>query len=201
MLLQRGRFGVELRELAGQHNAQLGAHLVAQAGVAFGLRRLPLQRVHLARDFVENVVDARQIELGIFQARFRQPLARFVFGYAGGLLDDGAAVGGLAAEDLPDPSLLDDGVGLGAKARAHEDVLNVAQAAELAVQQILAFAGAEEAARDLDFAGLEGALEFTAANLQHDCSGVVGAAPSADGRRLPQQLSSLRSGPGRTSSE
>ena len=90
------------------------------------------------------------------------------FGDAGGLFDDGAAVGRLAAEDLADASLLDDGVGLGPEAGAHEDVLNVAQAAELAVEQIFAFAGAEQAARDCDFSGLEGALELAAADLEHD---------------------------------
>ena len=83
----------------------------------------------------------------------------------GGLFDDGAAVGGLAAEDLPDAPLLDDGVGLGAEARAHEDVLNVAQAAELAVQQIFAFAGAERR-RVIWISPHEGALEFAAPDLE-----------------------------------
>ncbi len=168
LLLQRACLGFQLRELAGQYDAQLVAHLVAQFGVTFGLRRLPLQRIHLPRDFVEDVVDACQVQLGVFQSRFGQPLARLVLGDAGRLFDDGAAIGRLAAQDLADASLLDDGVGLGAKAGAHEDVLNVAQAAELAVQQVLAFAGAEQAARDLDLAGLEGPLEFAAANLQYD---------------------------------
>ena len=168
LLLERGSFRIELRKLAGQHDAQFVAHLVAQLGVTLGFRRLPLQRIHLPRDFVEDVVDAGQVELGVFQPSFGQPLARFVLGDAGSLFNDGAAIGGLAAEDLADASLLDDGVGLGAKAGAHEDVLNVAQAAELAVQQIFAFAGAEQAARDLDFAGLEGALKFAAADFQDD---------------------------------
>ncbi len=109
-----------------------------------------------------------RVELGVLEASFRQPLARFVLGDAGGFFNDGAAVGRLAAQDLPDATLLDDGVGLRAKAGAHEDVLNVAQAAELAVQQVFAFAGAEESARDLDFAGLESALELAAADFEDD---------------------------------
>src|ERR1019366_3360007 len=164
---EQGSLGIKLRELADQQHAQLGAHFVAQPGVALGLRGLPLQRVHLARDFVEDVVDAGEILLRVFEAGLRQALARFELGDAGGLFNDGAAVCGLAAEDLTDAALLDDGVGLRAETGAHEDVLNIAQTTELAVEQILALAGTEQAARDRDFAGFEGALKFAAANFQH----------------------------------
>ena len=155
--------GVELRiefgalhapdrgELAGQHDAQLGAHLVAQARVALGLRGLALQRIHLARDFFEDVVDAGQVQLGVFEAGFGEALLGLELGDAGGFFENRAAVGGTAAEDLADASLLDERVGLGPEAGAHEQFLNVAQAAELAVQQIFAVAGAEQAARDHDF--------------------------------------------------
>jgi len=43
LLLKRACVHIQLGELAGQHNAQLGAHLVTQLGVALGLRRLALQ--------------------------------------------------------------------------------------------------------------------------------------------------------------
>ena len=56
----------------------------------------------------------------------------------------------------------------GPKPGAHEQVLNVAQAAELSVQQIFAFAGAEEPPRNGDLSGLECALELATANLEHD---------------------------------
>ena len=81
-------------ELAGQHDAQLGAHFVAQLGVALGLRGLALQRIHLARDFFEDVVDAGQVLLGVFEAGFRKALPGLELGDAGGLFDNGAAVGG-----------------------------------------------------------------------------------------------------------
>jgi len=44
-----------------------------------------------------------------------------------------------------------------------EDVLNIAQAAELAIQQVLALAGAEQAARNHHFALLRRALELAPA--------------------------------------
>jgi len=74
----------------------------------------------------------------------------------------------LGAEQLSNALLPNHGVALRAKAGAHEDVLNVAQAAQLAVQQVLAFSGAEQAAGDNNFALLCGrALKLTAPNLEH----------------------------------
>ena len=157
-----------MREPAGQQHAQFGPHFIAKLGVALGLGRLPLQRIHLARDFVKNVIDAGEILSGVFEAGFRQPFAGLELGDAGGLFDDGPAIGRLAAQDLPDASLLNDGVGLRPQAGAHEDVLNIAQAAQLAIQQVFALAGAEEAPGDHDLAGLEGPLELAAADLEHD---------------------------------
>ncbi len=49
-----------------------------------------------------------------------------------------AAVERLGAEELADALLADDGVGFAAEAGAHEDVLNVAEAADLAVEEVLA---------------------------------------------------------------
>ena len=116
------------------------------------MRGLALQRIHLPRDFLEDVIDAGQVLLGVFEARFGQPLLGLELGDAGSFFDDGAAVGGTAAQDLPDASLLDQGVGLRPQTGAHEEFLNIAQAAELAVQQVFAFAGAEQAAGDHDLA-------------------------------------------------
>ena len=58
-------------------------------------------------------------------------------------------------------------VGLRPEARPHEKFLNIAQAAELAVQQIFAVTGTEQAARDHDFSGAKLLLvELAATNLQ-----------------------------------
>ena len=67
---------------------------------------------------------------------------------------DGAAVLRLRRKNLPDAPLLDDGVAFRTEAAAHEDVLDVAQARLAAINEVFAFAGAEEAAGDGDFAGL-----------------------------------------------
>ena len=108
--LERRRLLFQFGELAGQHHPQLGPHLVAQLGIALRLRRLPLQRVHLPRDFVENVVNARQVLLGFLQPGFRQAFARFELGNAGGFFDNRPAIGGTAAQNLADAALLDQGI-------------------------------------------------------------------------------------------
>ena len=90
-------------------------------------------------------------------------------GDSGGFFDDRAAVLGLGAEELADALLADDGVGLAAEAGAHEDVLDVAEAADLAVEEVFGVAGAEEAAGDGELAGADGgAAELAAADLEDD---------------------------------
>ena len=97
LAIERHALGVHDRELAGEHNPQLGAHFVAQAAVALGLAGLAFERIHLARDFFEDVIDAVEILFRLFEAGFGEALFGFEFRDAGGLFDDVAAVGGTAA--------------------------------------------------------------------------------------------------------
>ena len=159
--------GVHQRHAAGQHHAQSAAQFVAHSREALSLRRLTLQAVHLPRDFFKNVVHACQVLFGALQAQLGQPLPVLEARNPRRFLDDGPPVVRLGAEQLADALLPDDGVALRSQARAHEDVLNIAQPAQLAVQQILALAGAEQAAGNHDLAFLRRALEFAAANLEH----------------------------------
>ena len=165
--LEPGLLGIHRGHAAGQHNAQPAAQFVAHGSEALGLGGLALEAVHLPRDFFEDVVDAGEVLLRAFEAQLGETLLGFEAGDAGGFFDDGAAIVRLGAEQLADALLADDGVALRAEAGAHEDVLNVAQAAELAVEQIFAFAGAEQAACDDDFALLRSAMEFAAADLEN----------------------------------
>ena len=114
---------------------------------------MPLQRVHLARDFFENVIHAREVLLSILKARLRQSFLSFEFCYSRRFFDNRATVGWSAAQDLPNASLFDQRIGLRPKPRAHEQLLNIAQAAEFPIQQILTIARAEQTPRDDDFPG------------------------------------------------
>src|SRR5258708_32940916 len=136
-------FLVHLSELAGEHDSKFGAHLVAQPGIALGLASLALERVHLPRDFFEDVIHAVEISFGVFESRLGKTLLRLEFRNAGGLFNDGAAVSRTAAQNLTDASLLDERVRLRPKTGAHEQFLDVAQTAQFSVQQVLAVAAAE----------------------------------------------------------
>src|SRR5262249_30413462 len=85
-----------------------------------------------------------------------------------GLFDDGAPVMRLRAQQLADAFLPDDRVTLRPQARSHEDVLDIAQPAELSVQQILAVACPEEPPSNHNLALLRRPVELSAANLQHN---------------------------------
>src|SRR5205823_12966700 len=126
--------------------------LFAQPLVAAGLRGLSLQRAALLLNLEDNVVDPREILLRRLQLQFRGAAAALVFRHARRFLDQLTAIRGTRAEDLPDLSLLDDGVGAHAETGIHQQVLHVLEPHDLAVNQVLALPGAIQPPRDLDIA-------------------------------------------------
>src|SRR5208282_941921 len=145
---------VHLRELAGEHHAQLGAHLVAQPGIALRLAGLALERVHLPRDFFENVVHAIQIRLGVLKTRLGQTLLRLEFRDPSRFFDDGAAIRWTAAQNLADAPLLDQRIRFRPQARSHEQFLDVAQTTQFSIQQVFAIPAAEQPARHGNLSGV-----------------------------------------------
>ncbi len=117
-----------MRNLRRKHLAQIASRLRLQLGISLRLRSLPLQRIHLARDFLQNVEHARQVLLGAFEFRLRQPLASFEFRDSGRFFDHVPAVLRLIAQNLSDAPLLDDRVAFRAQSRPKKEVLNIAQA-------------------------------------------------------------------------
>ena len=155
-------------ELTGQYQPKLGSHFIPQASVTLRLGSLSLQRVHLPRDFLEDIIHPVQVELGIFQPGFREPLLGLKLRDSGSFFKNVAAVCWTAAQDLPDSALLNQRVRLRPEAGAHEQFLNIAQPAKLAVQQIFAIPRAEQPPRDHNLSRAKLLLvEFAAANLQN----------------------------------
>ena len=73
---------------------------------------------------------------------------------------------------MTDTALLDQCIRLGPEAGAHEEFLNVAQAAEFPVEQVLAVTGTKQTTGDRDFAGtILLLIELAAANFKNDVSG------------------------------
>src|SRR5260370_34919135 len=142
---------------------------MGRLGVVLSIGGLALKGIHLERDLIKNIVDSGQVQFRLLKPRLGQPLLGFELGNAGGFFDNRTPVIGLAAEDLADATLLDDRVGLGAKSGSHKDILDIAQAAEFAIQQILALARAEQPPRANKFTGFElRGLELAAADLQNN---------------------------------
>ena len=128
---------------------------------------MALERIHLPRDFLEDVIHPGQVLLGIFKSRFGEALLGLELCYAGSFFDDGAAIRGTAAQDLPDASLLDQGIGFWPQPGSHEQFLDIAQTAQLSVQQIFAFAAAKQAPVHDDLPSLKLLLELSAADLKN----------------------------------
>ena len=92
-----GGLEVHLGHAAGENDAEACAQLVAECAVTLGLGGLALERGHLACDFFEDVVDAREILFCGFEAELGEALFRLEAGDAGGLFDDAATVERLGA--------------------------------------------------------------------------------------------------------
>src|SRR5207237_10297912 len=97
---------------------------------------------------------------------------------AGRLLEDGAALAGRSLQEDVDLALGDDAVGVVAGAGTQEQVLDVLEPADLAVDEVFAFAGAIDAAGDLHFLHVGG--EVAAGVVEgHGDLGEAEAAPRA----------------------
>ena len=132
-------------------DGDLGAlELVAQ--VQIFLRRLGLlaQGLDLQLQLIDLIVDTQQVFLRAGKLALRLLLAVAVARDAGRLLKDLTALVALAGDDLCDAPLPDDRVPVAAEAGVHEQLVDVAQAAGLAVDGIFALAAAVIAAGDHD---------------------------------------------------
>ncbi len=159
----------------------VGLQLGEEILIALRLARLALQRIDLAAHLAEDVLDAEEVRLGVLELAERLFLLAFEFGDARRLLEDGAAVLRAGREDLVDLPLLHDRVGGPADAGVHEELVDVAQAARVLVDLVLAGAVAEEAAGDGDFVELGAELVLAVAEGQRDlghAERLAGVAPA-----------------------
>ncbi len=173
----------QLPILAGEQHLFPAPQFVTKFLVAAGLAGLAFQRAALLLDLEHDVVDARQVLLGGLEFQLGGAAARLVLRHACGFLDQLSTVGRACAENQSDLALLDDGVGLGAKTGVHQEVVDVAQAAGVTVNEVFAFPRAIEPPGHLDlprnrlnqFLGLfrreDRALGHGHATLVRECPG------------------------------
>ncbi len=139
---------LDLEEAEAIEHPLEALHLLTHGPIAPRLAGLALQTLELLLHLVDDVVDAKEVLLGCLELEGGLAAARLVLGDPGGLFDERPPIGRLRREDLADLPLLDDGVGLRAEARVHEQLVDVAQSAHLPVHQVLALAVPVEAPCD-----------------------------------------------------
>jgi len=120
-----GNLGLQLVELMPRELGIQVLEFSSELLVAAGFARLALERADLALDFPDEVGDAQQILLGIFELAQGLLLLRLVLGDPGGLLEDHPAVLRLARQDLGNVALRHDAVAGPAHAGAHEQLLDI----------------------------------------------------------------------------
>jgi hypothetical protein len=126
--------------------------LVPETLVSPCLRRLALERAALLLNLVDDVVHARQVLLRGFELQFSRSAAALVLRHPGRFFDQLPAVGWTGAQNLTDLALLDYGVGLHAEPGIHQEILHVAQTADLAIDQVLTLTGSIQPPHQFDVA-------------------------------------------------
>src|SRR5581483_6250277 len=112
----------------------------------------------LLLDLVRDVAEAEEVGIDALQLAERLGLAGAESADAGRLLEDRPPFLRRCLQQHIDAALLDDAVGVGPGAGAEEQVLDVLEAAELVVDEVLALAAAVDPAGDLQFVVLGGEL-------------------------------------------
>ena len=135
---------------AGEQQLLPVTQLVAQPLVPARFRGLSLERAELLFELEDDVFQAREVLRRGLELELGCAAPRLVLGDAGGFLYELAPVRRSRAEDHPDLALLDDGVGLGAQACVHQELVHVAQPADLAVDEIFALARSIQPPRHFD---------------------------------------------------
>ena len=142
--------GAQDADVVGQQ-AQPG---VAQVGLddggLAGDLRLAAERLELAAQLGGEVLDAGQVGLHRVELAQRLLLALAVLEHAGGLLDERPAVLGARVQDGVELALADDDVHLAADAGVGQQLLDVEQAAGVAVDGVFALARPEHQPADRD---------------------------------------------------
>ena len=171
-LIERLRLGVEpLRQIAVFHRAEVDTQLLEAIAVfleALGLGCLELDGAELLFYFLNDVLDAGQVLIDPFQLSQRLDLLGLESTDAGGLFEDGAAVLVRGLQKNIDLALGDDAQVVVAGTGAEEEVLDVFEPADLAVDEVFTFAGAVDAAGDLDFRGFRRQLTLAVVERHGD---------------------------------
>ena len=156
--LEAAQLRGELQMLAVTAGEAEMAQAMAEALVSHGLGRLASQAADLPADFAHHVGHAREILVGQCELAQRFPPQALILGDAGGLLEHGPPLLRLGRQDLVDLALRHDRIARAPYPGVHEQLLDVLQAAGLAVEKVFAQAPPVHPAHDLDLVKLAAEL-------------------------------------------
>ena len=136
-------------------------HIIEQGLITPGLGGLTLQRAHLAFHFRNDIGDAQQVGFRVF--KFAQSLLFLTFEFrdTGSFFEHHSAIFRLGTQEHVNLALRHDRVGLTANACARKQIIDVLQAADRAIEAVLAAAITEDAAADGDFVVVHSQRSFT----------------------------------------
>jgi hypothetical protein len=146
-----GLLGLEVRVVVREQGDFVFAELVGELLEFLRLFDLVFQGFDLALHFEEDVLDAREVQVRLFELSLGLDLALLVDGRAGRFLEDLADVFRFRVEDPVDLALLDHRVAATAETGGREKADDVFQTAWLLVDQVFALAVGVEAAGQRDF--------------------------------------------------
>ena len=143
-------------EVGGEERQVQRLPLLVERLVLARLPRLALDGAELSAHFLHHVSHPLEVQPGRLELALRLRPLLLVAGDAGGLLDEDPALPGLGRQHVVQALLVHQRVGLGIDAGAGEQVLDVAQPARIAVEEILALTRAVEATGHADLAPRHG---------------------------------------------
>jgi hypothetical protein len=144
--------------------------------VALGALPLSREASDLARDLVDQVVEALQVAGRLLEPPLRRAPAVPIEADARRLLEQLAAIVRPVGQQRVDHPALDDDARTRAQPRASQQVGDVAQPARRAVEEVVAVTRAREAPRDHDFPERDGKDALVVREVQRDFGDVDGTA-------------------------
>ena len=147
LLPQRRCLLVELRELTAGQGHDNAETFFGEFLVPLGSPALPRQTPHLCLDFRDQVVETPEIFEGLVESPLRRRLAISVEGDTGRLFEQRAPLVGAVRQEPVDLLRLDHDTTFTPQSGSPQEILNVAQAHRLLIQEVFAQSRAREAPR------------------------------------------------------
>ena len=173
--LELPQFVLPRRHLARREGQLDGEPPSRELGVSLGTLPLARQRAHLRLHLADQVVEARQVDRRFLETAFRAPPSVAVEADAGGFLEQLAALIRAVGEQRVDHPRLDHDTRVRTQARATYKVVDVAQPARRAIQEVFALSGTREPARNDDFLERDRQRAVVVGEKERDLGDVHGA--------------------------